>query len=219
MTLRSQKNGRQKPWTLEELTSGLKKFYSEHIRYPTAHEVDTYAYLPSARSIERHFNGLVALRKLLKLGSEHDFRSGPHSSQRARNINTRAHKTEQKVYEFIIKKFGKEFVHREFFFTDDKRTRSDFFVDDNNKGFCVDIFYPKDRRNLVGCLNNKLLKYKARYMDQYPVIFLQMNEELEQSILDDLIKNKKKQLLDGQHLMDFNTFEKFTSKRKPLKKQ
>jgi len=218
MSLRMQKKGHQKPWTLPELESGLKHFYTVHKQYPTAHEVDAYTYLPSARSIERGFGGLVALRKLLKLGSEHDFRAGIHSSKRAHTINARAHETEQKVYEFLHKRFGKEFVHREFFFTDDKRTRLDFFVHDSEQGFCIDVFYPKDRRNLIGCLNSKLLKYKAEYMSQYPVIFLQMNEDINQDALNKLIQNKKKQWLVGQHLMSWDTFQIFASSKKPLKK-
>src|SRR3989344_6851836 len=133
MELRSQKKtngGRKRPWSVEELEVGLRHFYDAHGRYPTSSEVDVYDYLPSARSIERRFGGLVALRKKLGLGAEHDFRAGAHSSARAHLINARAHTVEQAVYTFLIQRFGKEFVHREYFFTDDHRTRADFFVYD-----------------------------------------------------------------------------------------
>lgn len=216
MQLRKQKKGTQKPWTLDELRAGFEHFYKEHSRYPTAHEIDAYTYLPSARSIERRFGGLVALRTLLKLRSDYDLRTGTHSSTRAKTINARAHKTEQTVYEFLIKNFKKEFVHREFFFTDDKRTRSDFFIYDSHGGFCVDVFYPKDRRNLIGCLNNKLLKYKTNDMRQYPIVFLQMNPDLNQDILNAVIKNKKNTWPEGQELMSWGTFQKFIHSRKPL---
>lgn len=216
MTLRTQTKGNQKSWNLEELKSGFEHFYKQHYRYPTAHEIDTYNYLPSARSIERRFGGLVAIRKLLKLNSDPDFRAGKHSSERARTINVRAHKTKILVYEFLIEKFNKEFIHREFFFTDDKRTRSDFFVYDNQEGFCIDVFYPKDRRNLIGCLNNKLLKYKTSDMRQYPVIFLQMNPDLNQDILNAVIKNKKNMWPSGQEIMSWDKFQNFIKSRKPL---
>ncbi|OGF68851.1 hypothetical protein A3H65_03680 [Candidatus Giovannonibacteria bacterium RIFCSPLOWO2_02_FULL_45_14] len=217
MNLRRQKMGNQKSWTLEELAAGLGHFYKEHGRYPTATEVDTFPYLPSARSIERSFGGLVSLRQQLNLKTQLDFRSGAHSSERAHKINKRGHETEQIVYEFLKKIFGKEFVHREYFFTDDRRTRADFFVYDTKQGFCTDVFYPNNRRNLIGCLNHKLNKYRSEYMRQYPVIFLQMNNTISQEILDKLLSKKKKALLNGQYLMSWDTFQNFCKTKRPLK--
>lgn len=218
MSLRSQKMGRQIPWSLPELEVGLKHFFEEHGHYPTATEVDAYKYLPSARSIERSFGGLIELRKKLKLGDNHDFRTGEYSSNRARNINKRAHATERLVYDYLIDRFGKEFVHREYFFTDDHRTRADFFVYDEGKGFCVDVFYPASPRNVSGCLNIKLTKYaSAGAFLGYPVIFLQMNESIPQIRLDTLLKAKKRPVPSGQYLMEWSTFKEFCSSRDPLK--
>ena len=217
MTIRSQKNGKQKPWTLEELKVGLQHFYKEYSHYPSSSEVDRYGYLPSARSIERSFGGLVKLRKKFGLGDV-DLRTGEHSSQRARTINRRAHLVEREVYDFLTNRFGKEFVHREYFFTDDHRTRADFFVYEGSEGFCVDVFYPNSLRNLTGCLNLKLNKYKgAETLLPYPVIFLQMNRELSQDALDRLLERKEKRLSVGQYLMGWENFEEFCMKRDPLK--
>lgn len=214
MTLRRQRNGRQIPWKLEELKSGLEHFYRKYKRYPTATEVDAYEYLPSSRSIERRFGGLVELRKVIGLDETHDFRSGSHSTKRARLVNDRAHRVERTVYEFLVKRFGKEMVHREYFFTDDHRTRADFFVYDNGKGFCVDVFYPASRRNLIGCLNIKLNKYaETAHLMDYPVIFLQMNEDITQSVLDEVVKAKKKGLAQGQYLMGWGNFRNFCESR------
>lgn len=215
--LRTQRSGGQKQWDLEELRAGLENFYEKNERYPTASEVDAHPYLPSARSVERSFGGLVELRKVLGLDTQADFREGAHSSERAYKINARAHKNEQEVYKFLEERFGKHFVHREYFFLDDKRTRADFFVYDKTSGFCVDVFYPSDRRNLIGCLNSKLAKYQGPQMNQYPVIFLQMNKELDQSILDTLVKNKEKKLLAGHRLLSWGSFKEFCGKRDPLK--
>lgn len=214
--LRAQKSGSQKPWKIEELKAGLENFYTKNGRYPTAPEVDAHPYLPSARTIERRFGGLVDLRKVLNLDTQTDFREGLHSSERAHKINTRAHQNEQEVYEFLKEKFGRKFVHREYFFLDDKRTRADFFVYDKMGEFCVDVFYPSDRRNLIGCLNSKLAKYHGPQMTQYPVIFLQMNGELDQSDLDSLVENKEKKLLVGHLLLSWNSFKEFCNKRAPL---
>lgn len=215
--LRIQKSGNQEPWTLEELRAGLENFYIKNGRYPTAPEVDAHPYLPSARTIERSFGGLVVLRKKLCLDTQTDMREGVHSSNRASMIGKRAHRIEQEVYKYLEEYFGKQFVHREYFFLDDKRTRADFFVYDKAEGFCVDVFYPSDKRNLIGCLNSKIAKYQGLQMNQYPVIFLQMNQELEQALLDTLIKNKKKKLLAGHSLLTLGSFKEFCKKREPLK--
>jgi hypothetical protein len=215
--LRQQKSGSQKPWTVEEVKRGLEEFYQSHHRYPTATEVDAFPYLPSARSIERSFGGLVNLRKKLNLDDQTDFRNGQHSSKRARNINLRAHKIEQRVYDFLLTIFGKEFVHREYFFSEDRRTRADFFVYDSDKGFCVDVFYPSDRRNLIGCLNSKLDKYQTAITRQYPVVFLQMNESIDQEVLDILVQRKRKILQGSECLMSWDTFMEFCRSRNPLK--
>ncbi len=219
MTLRSQKGGFQRPWELEELAAGLQHFFKERGRYPTATEVDDYPYLPSARSIERSFGGLVQLRKQLGLGTEHDFRIGLHSSKRAHTILDRAHTVEARVHAYLVKKFGREFVHREYFFTDDHRTRADFFVYDTEHGFCVDVFYPSTRRNLTGCLNIKLKKYRdiSANLLPCPVIFLQMNEKLDRDELDRVIGKKKHQLTGRQHLMGWEDFVAFCGARQRLR--
>lgn len=218
-SLRIQKSGNQKPWKLEELRAGLENFYTKNGRYPTALEVDASPYLPSARTIERSFGGIVELRKTLGLDTQTDLREGAHSSNRASMIGRRAHQVEQEVYIFLEGRFGKQFVHREYFFLDDKRTRADFFVYDKTNGFCVDVFYPSDKRNLTGCLNSKLAKYQGPQMNQYPVIFLQMNKGLDQPMLDALIKNKKKKLLVGHYLFSWDSFKEFCNRRDPLKIQ
>lgn len=214
--LRAQKAGNQKPWKKEELKAGLEHFYEQHKHYPTAPEIDTYAYLPSARTIERSFGGIIKLRESLGLDAQYDLRTGAHSRERAYKINKRSNILEREVYEFLIKIFSKEFVHREFFFLDDKRTRADFFVYDKDQGFCIDVFYPSDKRNLVGCLNSKLAKYNCIYMQEYPIIFLQMNKDISQGILDNIIKNKVNKLSKDQKLMCWETFVDFCQNRKPL---
>src|SRR3989344_2855762 len=220
MTLREQKRGFQEPWKLEELSAGLRHFFKKYGRYPTATEIDQYPYLPSARSVERSFGGLVELRRRLTLGKEHDFRTGAHSSKRAHTILNRAHEVEARVHAYLIKRFGREFVHREYFFTDDHRTRADFFVYDAQHGFCVDVFYPSTRRNLTGCLNIKLKKYRdiSANLLPCPIIFLQMNEKLDgDNILEDLLKKKKHQLEKRQYLMGWEEFASFCDRRKALK--
>ncbi len=215
--LRAQKTGSQGAWKIEELRAGLEDFNTKHGHYPTAPEIDTHPYLPSARTIERSFGGVIELRKTLGFDTQVDLREGAHSSKRASTINVRAHSVEKEVLTYLSKLFGGQSVHTKYSFFDDKRTRVDFFVNDRSGGFCVDVLYPNDRRNLTGCLNSKLSKYQGLQMNQYQVIFLQMNKDLGQNILDAVIKNKTKKLLVGQKLLSWDSFIEFCSKRKPLK--
>lgn len=205
----------RKPWTLDDLRSGFEKFFQEHGHYPTGPEIDPYPYLPTARSIERSFGGVIALRKELALGGQNDYRTGAHSSARAKTIGARAHKTESEVYTFLCERFSKELVHREYFFTDDARTRSDFFVYDNEGEFCVDVFYPSDRRNLVGCINNKLKKYQPEELRKYPMIFLQMNPDISEEVIQNYLANKTKKLGESQRVMSWGAFKAFCEKRRP----
>ncbi|PCI19831.1 hypothetical protein COB64_02950 [Candidatus Wolfebacteria bacterium] len=216
MTLKQQKKARKESWTLDNVREGLDRFYKEHNRYPTAHEFDNFIYLPSSRTIQRKFGGLVQLREELNLKGPKDFTKGDYSSQRAYMINKRAHETEKEVYEYLVNRFGVQFVHREFFFLDDKRTRTDFFIYYNDSAFSIDVFYPKDRPNLIGCLNNKLRKYSDETMMQYPVFFLQMNIDIDQRILDDIVKNKKNMLQKNQYLVTFKTLKRFCEDKEPL---
>ena len=219
MALRKQssRSGKGTGWTYEQIEAGMRHFYAKNGHHPTAHEIDDYPYLPSSRSIERAFGGLVALRKRMGLTEDElDLRAGSHSTRRAYSINERAHKVEATVYEHLVKLFGRELVHREYFFPDDRRTRADFFVYDAHGGFCVDVFYPKDLRNLTGCVNSKRVKYCDAVMLQYPVILLQMNKAVEQPELDRMVSKKKKPLPKNTSLMTWGTFTSFCARRKRL---
>ena len=215
--MRIQRLGKQKGWSFEDLKKGFAQFYKIHKRYPTSHEIDEFQYLPSARSIQRRFGGLVELRKSLELKGSDDFRTGTHSSQRAKKIGERAHRLEKKVYDYLVNVFGVEFVHREYFFTDDKRTRTDFFIYSKNGNFAVDVFYPDNKRNLIGCLNSKMRTYSSEAMLQYPVIFLQMNDDISQDEIHSVLERKKNKLLKYQNLMNLGEFKKFCSKKEFFK--
>lgn len=194
-------------WTIEKINEGLKSFYNEHGHYPTAHEVDAYARLPSSRQIQRRFGGLPAIRKKLGLGEE-NFTRGEYSANRARMINQRAHKVEKEVYSYLIKVFGVEFIHREYFFNDDKRTRTDFYVYHKAGTFSIDVFYPKNVRMINGCINSKLISYKGLEI-KYPIIFLMMNEEISKEQLDKLMGNKKNKLKSNQSVMTMGELQSF----------
>ncbi len=203
------KKGTNIKWTLEKIKEGFEAFYKENGRYPTTPEVDRYAKLPSARQIQRSFGGLPAIRKQLNLAGPHDFTKGEYSTQRANMISQRAHKVEKEVYIYLSKIFGSPFVHREFFFNDDRRTRTDFYVYcAAGERFSVDVFYPNSLINLNNCLNSKLKTYKGLTLD-YPIIFLMMNDSIPENMIESMLGNKKSKLAKNQSVMTFRQFQNF----------
>lgn len=216
--MRQQKEGKQKRWEIKDLKSGFEKFYAVYGHYPTSREIDAFEFLPSARSIQRRFDGLVRVRERLGLDTSFDLRTGEHSSKRAKRINARAHTLEKKVYDYLVNKFGIEFVHREHFFTDDRRTRTDFFIYCKNENFSVDVFFPHDRYNFIGCLNSKMRTYKDIAMLQYPVIFLQMNDSIPVQEMSEILAWKKNKLHMYQHVMVWDEFREFCGKKVPQRK-
>lgn len=204
-------------WTLEKIAKGFEKFKTEKGRYPTAVEIDECAYLPSSRQIQRRFaGGLPGLRKQLKLSGPEDFTKGAYSSERARLIGKRAHQLEKTVYDYLVARFGKAFVHREYFSTDDRRTRTDFLVYCKNGNFCVDVFFPKDQKNLIGCLNSKMRTYGYAEMREFPVIFLMMNSDISREEIDKILERKKRKLNGRQHVMTMEELRKYVQKKVPM---
>ena len=207
--MQRQKSAKRKGWQIDDLKKGFEMFRTMHGHYPASHEIDTFEHLPSSRSIQRRFGGLVNVRKHLDLKTSFDLRTGEHSSNRAKTINARAHKIEKEIYDYLVYAFGVEFVHREHFFTDDRRTQTDFFVYCKQGNFSVDVFFPSDKRNFIGCLNSKMNTYKNAPVIQYPVIFLQMNENISRKEIEDILKRKKNKLNKYQQVMIWPEFKEF----------
>jgi len=215
MAQKRQRRGGQILWNIEDLSDGMRLFYERYNHYPTSQEVDAFEFLPSARSIQRRFGGLIELRQTLGLGGQIDYTKGAHSSDRAKKIGKRSHELEKEAYDFLTGIFGVEFIHREYFFTDDRRTRADFLVYYDGGGFSVDVFYPKNRHNLIGCLNSKLRKYANNLMLQYPVIFVQMNKNITREEVEDILSKKKNKLKNYQSVMCYEGFKDFCHTKNP----
>lgn len=206
----------QYKWNLENIKNGFESFFKTNGRYPTSREIDAYPDLPTSRQIERRFGGLVKLRETLKLSGPTDFTKGEYSSNRARTVNKRAYEKEKFVYDYLTGIFGVPFVHREYFFSDDKRSRTDFFIHCKDGNFSVDVFYPKDRDNLSGCLNSKMKTYGHSLMLQFPVIFLMLNDQISEEVIEKLLLNKKNQLRPFQSVMTFKQFTTYLETKIPF---
>lgn len=198
-------------WTEQKIKEGFERFFSEHGRYPTAHEIDSYDYLPSSRQIQRKFGGLPFLRQ--KMGHPTaDFTKGEIRSSKARFIGKRGLDYEQLVKKFLIDKFGEMFVHEQQP-TSDYTSRFDFVVYAKNKQFGIDVFFPESIRNVVGCVNHKEKIYGKT---NFEVIFVQANSTISQENIELLIKRRKNPLPKNIHIFNTDIFFRWANELKPL---
>jgi hypothetical protein len=189
LELRISKSGAQQNWTKEEVLAGLNHFYKLYSRYPTAHEIDTFEFLPSSRSIQRQFGGLVVLRKELIPRSHSNYTQGSYRSSMASKTYKRAAKYEEEFYQFLCVHFDPIAIH-EHKIIRPGNVASDYFIYFSaNKGIVIDLFYAQDMHSLGGVVNIKLKRYSSL---PFKTIFI----------------------LVGNELIDIDTIRKYLSRRK-----
>lgn len=171
-------------YTKESIKQSIDLFIEKFKREPSSHDFNHKNNLPNKKTIERRFGGLVNFRK--EFGLYIDHRKGQKRKETALEINKREKEWSSIVYKKLLTFFQEPFVHRESSIFDDRRNRTDFKVY-GKKTFIVDIFYPKDRYSLLGCVSAKSKKYPPTlrdYMDKKfdRVIFLNLNDNIENNI-------------------------------------
>lgn len=173
-------------WSLESVKDGLQYFCDLNGRHPTALEIDAFDFLPSSRSMQRSFGGLVNLRKKLGLVDTH-FGKEKHRSQISLRVGPRGRQMEIEIEKVLTDKFGEVFVHSEKFFNNTK-SRLDFYIYCPNGNFGVDIFFPDNMATLKRNINIKERKYQNITFELYLVV---ANDLIEQSQLDQYVHTKK----------------------------
>jgi len=206
-----------KIWGRENILAGLKRFYQENNRYPTAHEIDSYKHLPSSRQIQRAFGGLVNLRKELGLNIV-NYGVGASRSKIAYAVNKRGANLERQIEKILIDRFGEHFVHIEkpiykYYSAEESKkyknkTRADFFIYAKNYQFCVDVFYTNNYRNLINIINIKQSNYSHLNTDVY-LINLNENSDISEEKISSFMKNKKKVLDANIKIMNRTQFINF----------
>jgi hypothetical protein len=173
-----------KTYTKEDIVKNINLFIEKYGYEPSSHDFTNENNLPNKKTIERRFGGLRKLRE--ELGLYVDHRIGKKRSNTANEINKRAIKWNSIIYKKLLTIFDEKLIHRESSIFDDRRNRTDFKVY-ANKTFLVDIFYPKNRQSLLGCVLLKQKKYPTdlrKYLDKNfdKVIFLNLNDKVENTI-------------------------------------
>lgn len=191
-TVRSYKLRPKGIWTLDEIKAGFEAFATEYGRYPTALEIDAYEFLPSSRSIQRSYGGLVQLRGQLFPDEIQDFTSGEYRSKIAGATFRRSQAYEASFYDKLCTCFEPIAVHEHKVMRPGQVT-SDFFIYvDAVSGVCLDLFYAKDLFSVRGVINDKLHRYGKL---ECQVVFVVMHDgTLTQADIDDLLQNKQTKL-------------------------
>jgi len=153
--------------TLENLKQGLERFNKEHGHYPTAEEIDSCPYLPSARRIQQKFGGLKRLRSNFGL-DDLDYRTGSRRQATINEFLRLAIASEKTIKGFLDKRYGEICVHEEKKYGDG-RNRVDFFIY-AKENFAVEVFNTYSIRNLANNLNIKLHKFSNFPFKLYFVI-------------------------------------------------
>lgn len=176
-------------WKLDNLRDGLKYYYDLNGKYPTAWEIDAFDFLPSARSIQRSFGGLVSLRTKLGLAGPTNFAKGETRSKQAQEAILRAHSQEEEFYNFLISRIPEYRVH-EHKVLRPGGVSCDFFIYTTLKsGVAIDLFYAKNIHSVQGVVVIKTRKYLHF---PFPVFYVLVgNENISQQQLDKIMSNKK----------------------------
>jgi len=200
--------GAQNRWSEDELLGGFIKFKQEFGHFPSSSEIDSYNFLPSARSIQRSHGGLVFLKKRLlpEYLDEHDLTKGSIRSNKAREADKRAKKYEEEFYEFLCKNFSSIAVHEQ------KRIRPgdvscDFYIyNDDSDGTVIDLFYAQDIKTMANVVNLKLKRYGV--LSNKIILFVLVgNANIIQSEIENIIANKNIPLPENIKVMNEQHFK------------
>lgn len=183
----------QNIWTIENIKDGFEYFKDINGRYPTrVIDINNFEYLPSVKTIERSFGGMVRLRETLKLDIPLDFTKGETRSLVAGEAFKRSQKYEKDFLDILTTKIPEIRIH-EHKIIRPGNTASDFFIyTSNNSGIMIDVFYAMDVRSLAGIIRIKALKC----LDiKLPIYFVLVNDnDINQEELDYLKEHKKIEL-------------------------
>lgn len=186
----SKRSGR---WTKGELVAGFNHFKDLNGRFPTAHEIDVFPYLPTARSIQRSFGGLVNVRKELFPLEIANYTKGLHRSGVAKQTYANGRSHEETFYTYLIKHFPEIAVH-EHKVIRPGRVNSDFFIYlDEHIGVVIDIFYAENIINLINVVNIKLKRYSLIIPETYLVVV--GNPSITQEAIDKKVMNRRVPLM------------------------
>lgn len=190
--------------SLEDYKNAFEFFKVEHGRYPTTHDMNNCDYLPTSRTIQRKFGSLKNLRMAIGFtGSDIDNRTGTQRSCVALTANLNSFDHENDISQILVAKYLRTNVHFQSSYADNFGQRCDFKVYmPKDKIMFIDIFWPKDKYSLGGCITHKQKKIEKVGVKD-PVYFIVMNKDMDQRFIDNVVFNKKNKLPENVQVLSY----------------
>ncbi|MGC9605684.1 MAG: hypothetical protein ABSF56_02950 [Minisyncoccia bacterium] len=203
---KKKKIGHQQKWTLEEIRQGMEYFKSLNGNYPRIQDFDTFEYLPSARLIQRNFEGISNVRKALSLNTGLNLTMGEHRAAVARRTHSQAVNYEESFYRYLISNIPEVRVHEHKILRPGYICCDFFIYKSDNEGIVIDLFYAQDIKSLGGVVSIKMKRYSSIHSKIYFVLV--NNEKIDQKEIDELIRRKDKKLPQNISVMTEKFFKK-----------
>lgn len=158
-------------WTLDNILSGFRKFYEENGRWPEHFDLANYPYLPTEKTLQRKFGGIIKIRSQLGIhGDNLDHRKGEIRSNMMKKVGERGMMYEKMVYKVLMKRFHEPFVHHQsVIYYDNRRLVIDFMVFHQKGKFLIDVFFPSN--DYIHFSHNVTQKYHL-YKNMTEVLYL-----------------------------------------------
>ena len=189
---KAQKGNQDTSWTIENIRDGFNYYFDLHGKYPTSLEVDLFEYLPSRRTLERFFGGIVEVRKTLQLETQSNYTTGEIRSKTAAEADKRAKIYEESFFNYLISKIPQTRVHEQKIIRPGNIAADFFIYNSDISGIVLDLFYAANLNSLSGVVNYKTKKYSNI---QFPVFFILVgNDEITQELINSKIRNRKEVL-------------------------
>lgn len=143
-----------------QIKEDILNFIAANGHEPTAIDFDNNESLPSARTIQRRFGGLPALRKELGLKTE-DFTKGKARSKKAKASMTKSTTFETELFIELLNKYGHDRVSSPVRVFLNSGKTLDFKIEKDGIIYLIDVFYANSVESFKGCVAIKNRKYNV----------------------------------------------------------
>lgn len=181
----------------QRIIQSILDFKDKKGRYPATYDFENEPSLPSARTMQRRYGGIVKFKKEMGIKNS-DNRKGKTRTNKAKEINDRNNKIQHTIIKVLERNFSARNVRQNFAPYEDNKINIDYVLynPDQNKNEAIgfEMFYPSTKNNINGCLNVKthkkqtleeIIGFKTKFY------FVVTNPEFTQKEIDKIMDNKK----------------------------
>lgn len=169
-------------------------------------DVNRCEYLPSVKTLERNFGGIVGIREKLGL-PDASLNRGVIRSETARRIGNRGFQAEQQLYHELVDRYHEAFVHYQARIALGGYGASlnvDFLVYCRSGKFAADVFFPDE--DVAHYSNNMSVKARAYRNFPFTLFCIIANPKINREMLEKRVTSAKEKYNSN---LRFITLEEF----------